>query len=85
MHSLIADGALGPALVAEGEVVQHAWPAEDVAAACDLRRHRRIQADGAGGHLVAVDPLQADRGRGEGEKCEHVNAASASQRGDTAG
>lgn len=65
MHGLVADGALGPALVAEGEVVQHARPAEDVAAARDLRRHRRVQADGAGGHLVAVDPLRADRGRRE--------------------
>lgn len=66
MHSLIADGALGPALVTEGEVVQHAGPAENVAAACDLCRHRRVQADGAGGHLMAVDPLQVERGRNAG-------------------
>lgn len=61
MDSLVADGTLGPALVAEGQVVKHAGPAEDVSAARDASRHRRVEADGAGRHLVAVDALQEGR------------------------
>lgn len=57
VHSLIADGALGPALVAKRQVVQHAWPAEDVSTAGNAGCHRSIQADGARRHLVAVDAL----------------------------
>ena len=58
VHRLIADGTCGPALVCQGQVVEHAGPAEDVSAAGDVRCHRRVEADGAGGHLVAVDTLQ---------------------------
>lgn len=57
VHSLIADGALGPALVTKRKVVQHAWPAEDVSAAGNAGCHRSIQADGARRHLMTVDAL----------------------------
>lgn len=59
VDGLVADGTLGPALVAQTQVVQHAWPAEDVTAACDARRQGWVQADGARWHLMAVDALQA--------------------------
>lgn len=58
MHGLVADGTLGPALVAQRQVVQHARPAEDVSATGDARRHRGVQADGARRHLVTVDALK---------------------------
>lgn len=61
MDGLVADGTLGPAALAQAQVVQHAGPAEDVAAAGDARRQGWVQADGARGHLVAVDALQAHR------------------------
>lgn len=57
VHSLIADGTRGPALVTQRQVVEHAGPTEDVSTASDVSRHRRVQADGAGGHLMAVDTL----------------------------
>lgn len=57
LHILIADGTRGPALVTQGQVVEHAGPTEDVSTASDVSRHRRVQADGAGGHLMAVDAL----------------------------
>lgn len=59
VDGLVADGTLGPALVTQTQVVQHARPAEDVTAACDARRQGWVQADGARGHLMAVDALQA--------------------------
>lgn len=58
MYRLITDGALGPALVTERQVVQHAWPAEDVATAGDMGRYRGVEADGAGGNLMTVDALE---------------------------
>lgn len=58
MNGLIADGALGPALVTKRQVVQHARPAEDVAAPGDAGCQRRVQADGARRHLVTVDALE---------------------------
>lgn len=58
MHSLVADGALGPALVTERQIVQHTRPAEDVSTSSDVGCYRRIEADGTRGHLVAVDALQ---------------------------
>lgn len=61
VHGLVADGALGPALVTERQVVQHARPAEDVSTARDASRHGRIEADRAGRHLVAVDALSAGK------------------------
>lgn len=57
MDGLVADGTLGPALVAQRQVVQHARPAEDVSAAGDARRHWGVQADGARRHLMTVDAL----------------------------
>lgn len=57
VHGLIADGTLGPGLVAQRQVVQHARPAVDVTAAGDVSSHRRVQADGTGRNLVAVDAL----------------------------
>lgn len=63
MDGLVADGTLGPAALAQAQVVQHAGPAEDVAAAGDARRQGWVQADGARGHLMAVDALQAHRKR----------------------
>lgn len=59
MDGLVADGTLGPALVTQTQVVQHARPAEDVTAARDACRQRGVQADGARWHLMAVDALQA--------------------------
>ena len=56
-HGLVADGTRGPALVGQGQVVEHAGPAEDVSTAGDVSGHRRVQADGTGGHLMAVDAL----------------------------
>ncbi len=61
MHGLIANGALGPTLLAQRDVVQHAWPTVDVAAACDVGRHRGIQADRTRRHLVTVDALCGTR------------------------
>lgn len=61
MHCLIADGALGPALVTKRQVVQHARPAEDVSTPGDAGCHRRVQADGARWHLVAIDALQNEQ------------------------
>lgn len=58
MNGLVADGTLGPALVAQRQVVQHARPAEDVSAAGDARCHRGVQADGARRHLMTVDALE---------------------------
>lgn len=58
VNGLVADGALGPAAVAQRQVVQHARPAEDVSAAGDAGGQRRVQADGARRHLVTVDALQ---------------------------
>lgn len=57
MHGLIANGALGPTLLAQREVVQHAWPAVDVAAARHVGRHWGIQADRTRRHLMTVDAL----------------------------
>ncbi len=57
MHGLIANGALGPTLLAQRDIVQHAWPTVDVAAARDVGRHRGIQADRTRRHLVTVDAL----------------------------
>lgn len=57
MDGLVADGALGPALVTQTQVVQHARPAEDVTAASDARGQGWVQADGARRHLMAVDAL----------------------------
>lgn len=68
VDGLVADGTLGPALVAQTQVAQHARPAEDVAAASDARCQGRVQADGARGHLMAVDALQAHT-RGTFVKC----------------
>lgn len=59
VDGLVADGTLGPALVTQTQVVQHARPAEDVTAAGDARRQGWVQADGARRHLMAVDALQA--------------------------
>lgn len=59
VDGLVADGTLGPALVTQIQVVQHAWPAEDVTAASDARCQGWVQADGARWHLMAVDALQA--------------------------
>lgn len=61
MHSLVADGTLGPALVTQGQVVQHARPAEDVSAPSDASCHRWVEADGARRHLVAIDALWIHR------------------------
>lgn len=61
VHGLVADGALGPALVAKRQVVEDARPAEDVSAPCDASCHRRIEADGARRHLMAVDALSTHR------------------------
>lgn len=63
VDGLVADGTLGPAALAQAQVVQHAGPAEDVAAAGDARCQGWVQADGARGHLMAVDALQAHRKR----------------------
>lgn len=63
MYRLITDGALGPALVTERQVVQHAWPAEDMATAGDMGRYRGVEADGAGGHLMTVDALEGGNNR----------------------
>lgn len=57
MHGLVADRTLGPGFFAQRQVVQHAGPAVDVATASDVRCHRRVQADRARRHLVAVDAL----------------------------
>lgn len=57
LDGLVADGTLGPALVAQRQVVQHARPAEDVPAAGDTRRQWGVQADGARRHLMTVDAL----------------------------
>ena len=57
MHGLIADGALGPALITKREVVQHAWPAEDVSTLGDAGCQRRVEADGARWHLMTIDAL----------------------------
>lgn len=57
MNGLIADGALGPALVAKRKVVQHARPAEDVSTPGDAGCQRRVEADRARRHLVTVDAL----------------------------
>lgn len=62
MDCLVADGTLGPGLLTKGQVVQDAGPAEDVSAAGDLGSDGRVQADGAGGNLVAVDSLSNHRG-----------------------
>lgn len=62
MNGLVADGTLGPAAVAQRQVVQHAGPAEDVSAAGDACGQRRVQADGARRHLVTVDALQRSGG-----------------------
>lgn len=58
VNGLVADGTLGPAAVAQRQVVQHARPAEDVSAAGDAGSQRRVQADRARRHLVTVDALQ---------------------------
>lgn len=58
MNGLVADGTLGPAAVAQRQVVQNARPAEDVSAAGDACSHWRVQTDGARRHLVTVDALQ---------------------------
>ena len=63
MDGLVADGTLGPALVTEGQVVQHARPAEDVSTPGDAGCQRRVQADRARRHLVTVDALQTDTNR----------------------
>lgn len=59
VDGLVADGTLGPALVTQTQVVQHARPAEDVTAASDARCQGWVQANGARWHLMAVDALQA--------------------------
>lgn len=64
MNGLVADGALGPALVAKREVVQHARPAEDVPTPGDAGCHRRVQADRARRHLMTVDALQTYKKNG---------------------
>lgn len=61
MHGLIADGALGPALVTKRQVVQHTWPTEDVSTPGDAGCHRRVEADGARWHLMAIDALHIYR------------------------
>lgn len=58
VNGLVANGTLGPALVTQRQVVQHARPAEDVSAAGDARCHRGVQTDGARRHLVTVDALE---------------------------
>lgn len=58
VNGLVADGTLGPAALAERQVVQHARPAEDVSAASDACGQRWVQADWARRHLVTVDALQ---------------------------
>lgn len=60
VNGLVADGTLGPALVTERQVVQHARPAEDVSTARDAGGHRRVETDRAGRHLVAVDALETN-------------------------
>lgn len=65
VDSLVADGTLGPAPVAQTQVVQHARPAEDMTTASDARRHWRVQADGARRHLVAVNALETHRADGQ--------------------
>lgn len=64
VNGLVADGTLGPALVTQRQVVQHARPAEDVSAAGDARCHRGVQADGARRHLMTVNALET-RGGGQ--------------------
>lgn len=61
LHSLVADGTLGPALVTKRQVVQHARPAEDVSAPSDASCHRWVQADRARWHLMAMDTLWIHR------------------------
>lgn len=63
MNGLVADGALGPVLVTQRQVVQHARPAEDVSTPGDAGCHRRVEADRAGWHLMTVDALQKDKKR----------------------
>lgn len=58
VHGLIANGALGPALITKRQIVQHTRPAEDVAAPGDSGCHRGVEADGTRWHLMAVDALQ---------------------------
>lgn len=62
-NGLVADGTLGPALVAKREVVQHARPAEDVSTPGDAGCHRRVQTDRARRHLMTVDALQTYKKR----------------------
>lgn len=57
MHGLVADGTLRPGLLAQRQVVQHAGPAVNMATASDASCHRRVEADRAGRHLMAVDAL----------------------------
>jgi hypothetical protein len=44
VDGFVADGTLSPAVVGQGQVVEDARPAEDVAAAGDLGRSGRVEA-----------------------------------------